>query len=107
MKTRHTPGPWHVTAIQQHYDSSKLTGRARLDAELYRYQIRQDERNNHVIAKTVKEYDSVNDLANAALIAAAPDLLTFCKRLLVDPESHLFSETREMLFQVIRKAEGK
>jgi len=30
---------------------------------------------NHMIAKTIGEYESVNEEANARLIAAAPDLL--------------------------------
>jgi len=68
-KQGHTPGPWKVL------DRLGYDGDHR-----HRYSIIQLGGTNEVIAKTVKEYDSVNDFANARLIAAAPKLLAACEQ---------------------------
>lgn len=67
---KHTPGPW------KHYRRSSTD-----PDELHRFFIGQPEGNNHIIANTVKEYESIDDEANARLIAAAPDLLDALERL--------------------------
>jgi hypothetical protein len=66
----HTPGPWEVIDRAQQHNTDAL----------HRYLIMQPEGNNTFIAKTIKEYDSVDDLSNARLIAAAPDLLALAAR---------------------------
>jgi hypothetical protein len=75
MNTNHTPGPW------KHYKRSSTD-----PDELHRFFIGQPEGNNHIIANTVKEYASIDDEANARLLAAAPDLLKALIDLLEDVE---------------------
>lgn len=72
---KHTPGPW------KHYRRSSTD-----PDELHRFFIAQPEGNNHIIANTIKEYESIDDEANARLISAAPELLTALINLLEDVE---------------------
>jgi len=77
METKATPGPWRVTAMTPHLpDRERMVisehDRIALVLDLDRYGSAGDAANN------IAEAD-----ANAALIAAAPDLLDVCKTVLL------------------------
>lgn len=62
--TQHTPGPWEVIGNGWHVSI-----------------VRADD-NNTTICDTQLQEDSYETIANANLIAAAPDLLAACKAML-------------------------
>jgi len=92
MSTKHTPGPWKVIsgAIVHSSDSAPVA-----------------EMNRTEEASKAGIYPVERD-ANAHLIAAAPELLKACKRLLagyslIDEQRE---EAKEYARQIIAKAEG-
>jgi len=66
----HTPGPWTVENNEETYDTWNI--------------VATETDNGDVVAEVPKtgdeDYDSKVSCANARLIAAAPDLLTACRR---------------------------
>ena len=93
---KHTPGPWEVIDRAQQHNTDAL----------HRYLIMQPEGNNTFIAKTIKEYDSVDDLSNARLIAAAPELLD-ALRLVLAHDGALTGADWTAIRAAIAKAEGE
>jgi len=105
MTPKHTPGPWHKGS-QPHnckYIFSE-TGRMRLE---------EDGTTLYPVAQTI-DFNG-EGVANARLIAAAPELLEACKNLLwhFDPEHKTgrttlrTDEVQGFTEQAIAKAEGK
>lgn len=97
MKTKHTPGPWGIAA-KEHSGAFQILPKDVGDLRIC----------------TVT--NASNDLANARLIASAPELLAACKAAVVclDPDSaaagikltpKLRAEALAMLFAAIAKAE--
>jgi hypothetical protein len=86
-KTKRTPGPW--TAEQ--------------DGNIY------DIKSGGFTPCTTNVIDAETDAANAALIAAAPELLSLCEEVLeaVDLDGQNRKELRKALQAAIAKAEGK
>lgn len=84
----HTPGPWRVQADPQHRGKHPLH-ECRFVTTDHEFETGTDRDGNPVIgfergpAEIIcKTTDSHSQAANARLIAAAPDLLDACKRLL-------------------------
>lgn len=95
MTPSHTPAPWTFVFVEPKY--------AEFWAEAYRIQTTAPTHPD--IASVLYRDDDGETEANAHLIAAAPDLLAVCRRLLNDPE--LEDETAvQLLTDVIAKAEG-
>ena len=98
----HTPGPWKV---------EKFSGQDPLDDD---YAISYTHPNGYsqTIARLILDHpESVDGVAaNAALIAAAPDMLAVLERLyllLADGEEYVPLELREEAEATIRKARGE
>ena len=88
--SKHTPGPWKF------YDDSN-------DGKTNRIEI-------VAIGKTVARiYHSVpeEDLPNARLIAAAPDLLNAVRFLLSNPDNRISKADRDAAYAAIAKATGE
>ena len=75
----HTPGPWHLEINENSGDAEIVMGSALKDRGCYQP--------GHVVTlypEMSEEYDDPNRaelLANASLMAAAPDLLTACEEI--------------------------
>lgn len=82
--SKFTPGPWKVQDRFQYNQD-----------EMHRYTITQHNGTNEIIAKTVKEYDSIDDEANARLIAQAPELFHHLRRMITCLGEHLEEEAEE------------
>lgn len=99
MKTKHTPGPWHVVHNSWEYSSIGSVD----DQLICRVEI-----NNASTEKTQDAYEIIKE-ANAHLIAAAPELLEALEQLL--PKlSQLQDESAftwpEKIEKLIAKAKG-
>lgn len=103
-ETKYTPGPWKVSPI---------------GSRLFVESENQDDINDSLVVdiQLVDDTASKTDFANAALIAAAPELLEACRemlRTLTAPSRQLLDTTRQelapwipMLRAAIAKAEGR
>lgn len=92
MSTKHTRGPWEVNKTR--YGSIWIGGAEIADTGF------QTE-----IASVCSEYGEMSR-ANAALIAAGPDLLAALKQCLEDDAGDLEPATVHAAMQAIAKAEG-
>ena len=70
----HTPGPWHILFTSE--PDSFGPGRERYIGKSHEDQV----------CRTVGYDDRAKDIANAELIAAAPDLLAACEKLVAEQE---------------------
>ena len=86
MNTSHIPGPWYVVN----------------DTEVQSAVINKD---NYVCAAEGNTMEQA--IANAQLIACAPELLEVCHRALITLHEDDFSMLREELRQIITKATGE
>ena len=93
MKTQHTPGPWRI--IQE---GRLITGnRPELDTPI-------------ALLNSAHALTEAESKANAALIAAAPDLLQACECLVADyrrSKSELSRQQFEFCCRSIAKAKGQ
>lgn len=95
MTTKHTPGPWNLSANED--------GRTYVEAS-------NDTADD--IAALLMDHDQQQNAANARLIAAAPDLLAACKAILarfeLEPAGSVFpaAALQTDLRAAIAKAEG-
>ncbi len=95
MKTKHTPGPWHIWQIKE-------PGQ---DQEIFIL----EDMNDVICEIKPSQGGEKEDLKNAAIIANAPEMLAALKILLArcacpdDDECHDCA----LMEQVIAKAEGK
>jgi hypothetical protein len=93
--SKHTPGPWRIAPASDYADGS-----LNVDADTRGYVCLAGFR------------DDPEARANARLIAAAPDLLEACKRILADIDSNatlafeIDGDALEALDSAITKAEG-
>ena len=99
MSTQHTPGPWELS--EGVYKDGFGTYR----------RIEQVEQFGDVVGSVCIRHEINHTLneageANARLIAAAPDLLAFCKQLAKRPTDYLCAEDWEALEAAIAKAGG-
>ena len=82
-EAKHTPGPWAYREGRAEMRESSTVHKAD-DPEFIL---------GHVICESVNKAQRTEDVANARLIAAAPDLLAACRRLLqwhfLDVSGHL------------------
>lgn len=86
-QAKHTAGPWHIGVRQPSSDKFIYGSKGEEVADCDRKTNFPDE-----------------NLANARLIAAAPELLEACKNALIDPDD---DHARKMIESAIAKAEGK
>lgn len=96
MSSQHTPGPWHYSPDVSLHNTALVYGADKyLVADAGRIHRRQPE----------------EQIANAHLIAAAPDLLTACKGLLkcmqVEPECAIYKAHMKLAEDAIAKAGGR
>jgi len=94
-KTKHTAGPWEIRELEHINICGKLPGQGQ--QAIGRLQV-----------ATVTRLRG-QEKANAALIAAAPELLALCKETLeaVDLDGNNRKGLRQALQAAIAKAEGK
>lgn len=86
----HTPGPWNVVKHSQWYAVGLPEGRH--------------------ICRTYQQSTTAQELANAHIIAAAPDLLAACRAVVSAgewPAPQLILQMYQMAKDAIAKAEGK
>lgn len=105
----HTPGPWHTGA-----DAG--SGRGSIFADEGRMRLEKGGTTLYPIAVLADGWDEEEDLANAALISAAPELLEALNHAVVllkfafdDPsllESQLAHETGALMTDALKKANG-
>jgi hypothetical protein len=103
-KATHTPSPWSVSIERDKYDSSRAVIR-----------VRAEEHRNHpqgpLTVARVNQYLSDESVANAHLIASAPDLLSAARlaneELLALGAGSSGSPALRALWQAIARAEGK
>jgi len=108
MKSLHTPGPWDVAECNE---SVPLP--AGYPVSIHKAGQRSNEsRICDMAAQGDQKYDPDVTWANAHLIAAAPDLLETCRRLLDWCEVDVFGDKfpsgyRQEAEKVVAKAEGR
>ena len=107
-QAKHTPGPWSVRIDRDKYDSSRDVIR-----------VRAEEDRNHpqgpLTVSRINQYLADESVANARLIAAAPDLLEALRVMLRSFETGEHYETRNPYCRpyvqaaraAIAKAEGR
>lgn len=86
-KTSHTRGPWHV--VEAKFSKNAMEVRA----------------DNRAICELYKHWDEKIELANARLIAAAPEMLEALR--LIENEDIVVPANREIIKAAIAKATGK
>lgn len=101
MTTKHTPGPWHIT--RDDLDSGEIS-----------LHITHKATNVCVIYSYDREDKGRNEMADANLIAASPDLLAACEAVMADANDPFFqvagclpSETYAVVRAAIAKAKGE
>ena len=98
MNTTHTIGPWHVSTIPGHVGIEDENDK--YIAKIYPHRVVHptDKRRS-----MTREHDA-EDMANARLIAAAPDMLRTLEFILADLNSTLDPETRLIIQATIDTA---
>ena len=81
MSNKHTPGPWEV--LQEESDKDYLRIRGSRLGERYKIANVHDRQFKYV-NEFVRQLDHAESIANARLIAAAPDLLDVAQSILTD-----------------------
>jgi len=92
MNTKHTPGPW---SFYEDKASAGMNGECIGIVESPR----------GIVCKT-EESCPLETMANARLIAAAPEMLEALKRCLHDDAGNLEPETVHLAMEAIKKTEG-
>lgn len=108
-KTKHTPGPWHLGGAIITGADDVFVGIAIFPPPIYGGKVHESRTSD---TRGPKYFDESN--ANAALIAAAPELLEAVNKALefieqrMEAEFHInCSEVTDSLYKAIAKAEGK
>jgi hypothetical protein len=89
---KHTPGPWVL-------DETSPTSR-----RIYANEV--DRRNEQILATVSAHQWYEEGLANARLIAAAPDLLAACEKLAAIEDVQDVNDARDMARAAIAKVKG-
>ena len=104
--TAHTPGPWHAECEEGnhcgfiHNANGEDEGRGICD-------MRESKRIKHADKRRADSWViSAEDVANARLIAAAPDMLKALEFVLADLNSTLDAETALIVQHAINQAKG-
>lgn len=105
MDTKHTPGPWKASRTPHDQDSTSEISGEKKDGNAVAYVV------NHWDEVEGNGEDTPETLANAALIAAAPDLLKALESLLrqtadPDPIHPAWAESRRRATEAIAQAMG-
>ena len=101
MTTQHTPGPWRVDVAQDR------------DGTIHSVDVREAAYGLFVAAVEAHTEEHADVMANARLIAAAPELLAVLKRMVLDCERTVElecvhgSQVVDDAIAAIAKAEGK
>jgi hypothetical protein len=97
-----TPGPWRVNRGDEYGQYWIIEVATEQDDWVNEgYHLSDDEGERRAIVSTQR------DLGNARLIAAAPDLLTACKRLLQGDDDDDDDTLLNLIADAVAKAEGK
>lgn len=105
--SKHTPGPWLAEKVVAGKPPDRGVGIIAVDPEISRTEIRTPTRGIVAWACGRVGQPSAETLANAALIAAAPELLAALKAMIADFCGTMWPDEVDRIRKLIAKAEGK